>query len=140
MERHLSLPLLTMRSCTFFKCVINNHFTTYVLPHSPTLQHHFEASLTHTMSFFPIWGTKGGAFKGKDAHASAKNTNNSMSKLCKYWIYKKSHITSLNYCILQRKKPKQKPHPPSPAQVTHICEGRKVGLIFSWNIRYTIQH
>jgi hypothetical protein len=54
--------------------------------------------------------------------------------------FMRSHITSLNYCILQREKPKLKPHLPSLAHVTHICEGRRVGLIISWNIRYTIQH
>jgi hypothetical protein len=128
-----------MKSCTFFKCVINNHFTTYILPHSPTLQHHFEPSLTHTMLFFPIWGINEGASKSKDARAHAENTNNSMSKLQDI-TFMNSHIMSLNYCILQRKEPKQKPHLPSLAHVTHICEGRKVGLIVSWNIRYTIQH
>jgi len=100
-----------MRSCTFFKCVVNNHFTTYILPHSPTLQHHFEPSLTHTMPFLPIWKTNEGASKSKDAWASAKNTNNSMSKLCKYCIYEESYYKPKLLYIAKKKT--QTKTPPS---------------------------
>jgi hypothetical protein len=62
-----------------------------------------------------------------------------MSKLFRYCIHEESYYEP-KLLYIAREKPKQKPHLPSLAHVTHICEGRRVGLIVSWNIRYTIQH
>jgi hypothetical protein len=50
------------RLCTFFKCIVNNHFTTYFSLHFPTLQHHFKPSfMNHSMPLFAI-SRKGRAF------------------------------------------------------------------------------
>lgn len=91
----------------------------------PTLQHHFESSLTHTMPFLPIWETNEGPFKSKDARASAKNTNNSMSKLCRYCIHEESYYEPKLLYIAKKKT--QTKTPPSPcARDTHMWrkEGR----------------
>ncbi len=51
------------RLCTFFKCIVNTHFTTYFSLHFPTLQHHFKPSfMNHSMPLFAI-SRKGRAFK-----------------------------------------------------------------------------
>jgi hypothetical protein len=54
-ERCMGLPFSTMNSCSFFKCVVSIHFTTYVSLHSPTLQDHFQPFFTHSTPLFAIW-------------------------------------------------------------------------------------
>jgi hypothetical protein len=54
-EAHIEFLLLIMNLCTFFKIIVNIHFTTYDSLHFRTLQDHFDHSLTHLTPFFAIW-------------------------------------------------------------------------------------